>query len=72
VDAGNRGSFFFGCGAGSSLEVHGLVLTTGGPIDVSGAALSIQEARAISAGLGANVEIYTCTFESNTADMVSG
>ena len=35
LDAGNTGRFFYGSGAGSSLEVHNLVLMNGSASDVS-------------------------------------
>jgi hypothetical protein len=35
VDAGGRGRFFYGLGADSSLELHGLVLMNGSASDVS-------------------------------------
>jgi hypothetical protein len=35
LDAGKSGCFFYGSGAGSSLEVHGLVLMNGNADEVS-------------------------------------
>jgi predicted outer membrane repeat protein len=70
VDAGNRGRFFYGSGAGSSLEVHGLVLKNG--YASTGNGYASTGGGAVYAVGGANVEIYTCTFESNIAQYNAG
>jgi hypothetical protein len=57
LDANGAGSFFYGSGAGSSLEVRGLILKNG----------KAQEGGAVYAGYGTNIEIHNSTFQANIA-----
>ena len=64
-DAGQKGRFFSGDGSKgkTSLELHSITLKNGKSV--------LQDGGAIYAANGAKVEIYTSTFESNTATKVS-
>jgi predicted outer membrane repeat protein len=77
LDAKGAGRFFYGSGAGSSLEVHGLVLKNGMGGDGGGGAIKLEgdidfEAIYLDSDSGVELKFYDSTFESNTASSPGG
>jgi predicted outer membrane repeat protein len=63
LNAGGAGYFILGFGSGSSLTINSLVLKGGS---------SSNDGGAIWIGTGVKVNIYSSTFQSNSADSGSG